>query len=98
MTDLDARTRGDEGNLNSFFSGHVSTTATGTYFFAKVLSDYNPQWTGKQRALLFGAATLPPLYVGVQRIRGLRHFPTDVAVGFGFGALIGILTPQIHKK
>jgi len=98
LTDLDGNTRGDGGNLNSFFSGHVSTTATGTFFFAKVLSDYNPQWTGRQRALAYGLASLPPLYVGVQRVRGLRHFPTDVAVGFGVGALVGILTPEIHKR
>jgi len=91
-------TRGDEGNLNSFFSGHVSTAATGSFFFAKVLSDYNPDWTGKQRALVFGAASLPPLFVAVQRVRGLRHFPSDTAIGFGIGALIGIMTPEIHKR
>ena len=96
--DLPARGRGDGGNLNSFFSGHVSTAATGSYFFAKVLSDFHPEWTGKQRALLFGAATLPPLYVSVQRIRGLRHFPSDVAVGFAVGTLVGILNPQVHKS
>ncbi len=85
-------------DLNSFFSGHVSSAATGTFFFAKVLSDYNPQWTGTQKALVFGAASLPPLFVGIQRVRALRHFPTDVAVGYGIGAAIGILTPHIHKK
>ena len=98
LTDIDDDARGDEGNLNSFFSGHVSTAATGSFFFAKVLSDYNPQWTGRQRALAFGAASLPPLFVGVKRVQGLRHFPSDVAVGFGVGALIGILTPEIHKR
>lgn len=84
--------------LNSFFSGHVSTTAVGSFFFAKVLSDYNPQWTGMQRALLFGAAAIPPAFVAVQRVRALRHFPTDTAIGFGVGAAIGILVPQMHKK
>ncbi|WP_020566946.1 phosphatase PAP2 family protein [Neolewinella persica] len=98
LADLDDDTRGDGGNLNSFFSGHVSTTATGTFFFAKVLSDYNPQWNGKQRALAFGLASLPPIYVGVQRVRGLRHFPSDVALGFGLGAFIGVMTPEIHKR
>ncbi|PHI18440.1 hypothetical protein CEQ90_17985 [Lewinellaceae bacterium SD302] len=85
-------------DINSFFSGHVSSAATGTFFFAKVLSDYNPQWNGLQKALVFGAASLPPLFVGVQRVRALRHFPTDVAVGYGLGAVIGILTPHIHKR
>jgi len=98
LTDISDDARGDEGNLNSFFSGHVSTAATGTFFFAKVLSDYNPQWTGRQRALIFGAASLPPLFVAVKRVQGLRHFPSDTVIGFGVGALVGILTPQIHKR
>lgn len=98
LTDVDDATRGDGGNLNSFFSGHVSTSATGTFFFAKVLSDYNPQWTGGQRALVFGLASLPPAYVAIQRVRGLRHFPSDVIVGYGIGALVGVLTPHFHKK
>ncbi|NJB86424.1 membrane-associated phospholipid phosphatase [Lewinella marina] len=85
-------------DLNAFFSGHVSTTATGTFFAAKVLSDYHPDWTGGQRALLFGAASIPPLYVAVQRVRALRHFPTDTVVGFGIGAAVGVLTPHIHKR
>lgn len=85
-------------NRNSFFSGHVSTTAVGTFFFAKVLSDYNPQWTGGQRALLFAAASLPPAFVAVQRVRALKHFPSDTAIGFGVGAFFGIMTPHIHKR
>ncbi|MCP9236542.1 phosphatase PAP2 family protein [Lewinella sp. JB7] len=85
-------------DLNAFFSGHVSTTATGTFFVAKVLSDYHPDWTGGQRALLYGAASIPPLYVAVQRVRALRHFPTDTVVGFGIGAAVGVLTPHIHKR
>ncbi|MBB4080947.1 membrane-associated phospholipid phosphatase [Lewinella aquimaris] len=85
-------------DLNGFFSGHVSTTATGTFFVAKVLSDYHPHWTGGQRALLYGAASIPPLYVAVQRVRALRHFPSDTLVGFGIGAAVGVLTPHIHKR
>ncbi|OAV43349.1 phosphatase PAP2 family protein [Lewinella sp. 4G2] len=96
--DLDRTTRRDGGNQNSFFSGHVSTTAVGTFFFAKVLSDYHPEWSGKQRAMAFTAASLPPLYVAVQRVRALKHFPTDTAVGLGVGAAIGVLTPHIHKR
>lgn len=88
-----------QGNSrNSFFSGHVSTTAVGTFFFAKVLSDYNPQWSGTQRALIFGAAGLPPAFVAVQRVRALKHFPTDTVVGLGVGAFFGIMTPHIHKR
>ena len=88
----------DGGDLNGFFSGHVSTTAVGSFFFAKVLSDYHPEWSGGKRALLFGLASLPPAYVSLQRVRALKHFPSDTVVGFGLGAVLGILTPQLHKR
>ena len=88
----------DGGDLNGFFSGHVSTTAVGSFFFAKVLSDYHPEWSGGKRAMLFGLATLPPAYVSIQRVRALKHFPTDTVVGFGIGAALGILTPELHKR
>ncbi len=84
-------------NRNGFFSGHVSTTAVGTFFFAKVLSDYNPQWTGAHRAIVFTLAALPPAFVGIQRVRALKHFPTDSAVGLGVGAFFGVMVPQVHK-
>ena len=93
--DVDARNPGN--NRNSFFSGHVSTTAVGTFFFTKVLSDYNPQWTGGQRALAFTLASLPPAFVAVQRVRALKHFPTDTVVGLGVGAFFGIMVPHVHK-
>lgn len=86
------------GDQNSFFSGHVSTVSTATFFTAKVLSDYNPDWTGRQKALVYGLASLPPAYVAVERVRGLKHFPSDVAVGFGVGAAIGVLVPHVHKR
>jgi membrane-associated phospholipid phosphatase len=31
------------------------------------------------------------------RLRALEHFPTDVLVGFGVGALCGILVPELHR-
>lgn len=84
-------------NRNSFFSGHVSTTAVGTFFFTKVLSDYNPQWTGGHRAIAFTLASLPPAFVAVQRVRALKHFPTDTVVGLGVGAFFGVMVPHVHK-
>lgn len=96
--EVDFGLRSTGNNRNSFFSGHANTTALGTFFFAKVLSDYNPQWNGRQRALLFGAAALPPLYVSWQRVRALKHFPSDTAMGFAVGAFFGIMTPQVHKN
>ncbi len=84
-------------NRNGFFSGHVSTTAVGTFFFAKVLSDYNPQWTTGHRIIAFTVAALPPAYVSVQRVRALKHFPTDTVVGLGVGAFFGVMVPHVHR-
>ncbi|MEM6771810.1 MAG: phosphatase PAP2 family protein, partial [Bacteroidota bacterium] len=95
--EVDAGFRGLGNTRNSFFSGHVSTTAIGTFFTAKVLSDYNPQWSGGKRALVFAAASLPPAFVAVQRVRSLKHFPTDTAVGLAVGAFFGVMTPHFHK-
>ncbi|WP_116106435.1 phosphatase PAP2 family protein [Lewinella sp. IMCC34191] len=95
--ELSVDSRSDGNERNSMFSGHVSTSATGFYFFARMVDDYNPQLTGTQRALLYTGATVPSLIAGWLRIRGLKHYPTDVAVGLGVGAISGIGVPSLHK-
>jgi membrane-associated phospholipid phosphatase len=84
------------GTTDSFFSGHTSMTAGASFFMAKVLSDYHPEW-GHKRWLLFAAALIPPTFVGYFRYRGLKHFPSDVVIGTAVGAAVGVLTPHIHK-
>ncbi len=83
-------------NRNSFYSGHVATVAASTFFMVKVYSDYNPE-VGNNKYLLYGAATVPPLILGYFRVKGLKHFPSDVMVGLGMGALIGIIVPELHR-
>ena len=83
-------------NRNSFYSGHVATVAASTFFMAKVYSDYNPG-IGNNKYLLYGAATIPPLILGYCRVKALKHFPSDVAVGIGMGALVGIIVPELHR-
>lgn len=83
-------------NRHSWFSGHVTNTATGTFFFAKVLTDYHPEWNGKWK--IWAAAAVPPLVVGYLRYRALKHFPTDIMVGYLVGAGSGILIPHLHKR
>lgn len=82
---------------NAFFSGHVGSCAYSTFFMAKVYSDYHPN-LGGLKYLLYLAAAVPPLTIAYARIRSLDHFPSDVAVGFGLGALIGIVVPALHKS
>ena len=82
---------------NSFFSGHVATAATGTFFAAKVYSDYHPE-LGAKKWLYFGLALVPPAFVGLYRIKSLNHFPTDTVVGTLVGAAGGILIPHFHRN
>jgi len=86
----------NSNNRNSFYSGHVASCAYSTFFMVKVYCDYHPN-IGAEKYLLYLAASVPPLAIGYARIRSLDHFPSDVAVGFGLGAIIGIVVPALHK-
>ena len=83
-------------NRSSFYSGHVASAAAATFFTAKVFCDYHPE-LGWKKYLLYGAAAIPPLIEGYLRMKALDHFPSDILVGFGIGALCGILIPEIHR-
>jgi membrane-associated phospholipid phosphatase len=88
--------RNSGSNRNSFYSGHVATAAASTFFMAKVYCDYHPE-LGDNQYLIYGAATIPPLILGYFRVKGLKHFPSDVLAGLGIGALCGILIPEFHR-
>jgi membrane-associated phospholipid phosphatase len=89
--------RRNGGNRNSFFSGHVGSCTFSTFFMAKVYCDYHPD-LGAKKYLLYLAASVPPLVIGYARVKALAHFPSDVAVGFALGAIIGIVLPELHKN
>lgn len=82
---------------NSFFSGHVSSTASSSFFMAKVYTDYHPE-LGNKKYWFYAAALLPPAFVGFYRVKALKHFPTDVITGTLVGAATGILVPHLHKR
>ncbi|KXX70654.1 phosphatase PAP2 family protein [Flammeovirga sp. SJP92] len=88
----------DNNNERSFFSGHTSNTACGTFFTAKVLTDYHPEWSTGAKIGVYVAAFIPPALVGYYRTRAYKHFYTDVITGCAVGALTGVFVPQIHKK
>jgi membrane-associated phospholipid phosphatase len=83
-------------NKNSFFSGHTSTSATASFFVAKVYCDYHPE-LGNKKFIFYGLALIPPVFTGYYRYRGMKHFPTDVLAGLAVGAATGILVPHLHK-
>ena len=88
--------RKNSNNRNSFYSGHTASCAYSTFFMVKVYCDYHPN-IGAVKYLLYLAASVPPLFMGYARIRSLDHFPSDVAIGFGLGAVLGIVVPALHK-
>ncbi len=94
--EADMQMRTGDQRSNSFYSGHVSTAATATFFMAKVYTDYH-DITGWKRLALYGAASVPPLFVGYHRMHAGKHFRTDVLLGFAIGAANGILIPHLHN-
>ncbi len=91
---MDQRT--DNRNKNSFYSGHSMSAATSSFFMAKVYSDLHPE-LGNKKYWLFAAAIIPPAVVGRFRVKGGKHFYTDILIGTAMGATSGILTPHLHK-
>ncbi len=95
-TALPDEERMDNDAQRSFFAGHVAATAAATFFAAKVFHDFNP--ASRATPYVWTAATLIPTWVGYLRIKSGKHFITDSLIGFGVGAMAGILIPEIHKK
>lgn len=79
----------------SFFSGHTSMTAANAFFAATVFSDYYPE--SKWKPIVWGVAVTLPAVTGYLRVRGGRHFPTDVLAGYAVGALVGWGVPRLHR-
>ena len=80
----------------SFFSGHTSNSATFGVFTATVFSKLFPE--SKWKTPVWIASLGIPAAVGVMRVNAGRHFPTDVIVGYAFGAFIGFIIPELHRK
>ncbi len=80
----------------SFFSGHTSFTAAMSFLTAKLHHDLYPD--SKASPVIWGLAATIPAITGMQRIRGGKHFLTDVLAGYAVGAAIGILIPELHKN
>lgn len=94
--DLPDNERSEAGARRSFFSGHTAASAAATFFAAKVYNDFYPD--SHARPYVWAVAALVPAYVGYLRLESGKHFLTDNLVGYGIGALSGILIPELHKK
>jgi len=97
-TDLSTDIRTNSQSRKSFFSGHTATSASITFFFAKVMSDYHPEMKTGYKIGLWSFAALVPAATGYLRVKGGNHFRTDVITGYIVGAFTGWVIPHLHKK
>ncbi len=96
--DLSYEERTDAQSRYSYFSGHTSATASLSFLFAKVFTDYHPNMSRELKIGLWSFAALLPATTGYLRVQAGKHYPTDVLTGFAVGALTGLLVPELHKK
>lgn len=82
-------------NFKSFFSGHTSTTAAMSFFFAKTYADYNSN--SKLKPMVWSLSALLPAVTGFLRYRAGKHFWSDIIVGYAVGTLIGVGVPALHN-
>ncbi|AVR47528.1 PA-phosphatase [Christiangramia fulva] len=87
--------RTEAGAQRSFFAGHTAATAAATFFTAKICQDFNPD--SPAVPYVWAGAVAVPALVGYMRMEAGKHFLTDNIIGFGIGAISGILIPQLHK-
>ena len=78
----------------SYFSGHTSFTAAYSFFIAKVMTDYHPNMKTGYKVAIWSFSAAIPAVTGYLRVKGGRHFPTDVISGYAFGAFVGWLVPE----
>lgn len=86
----------DKKSRHAFFSGHVSNTASLSFFTASVVSKYSQNKT--VNTLVWTGAILLPAATGYLRYKSGKHYPTDVITGYLVGASIGYLIPKLHES
>lgn len=79
----------------SFYSGHTAVSSFFAFTGAQLFNDLYPD--SRFRPVVWTTAAVLPLLTGYGRMRAGKHFFTDVLVGYGVGALVGILIPRLHR-
>ncbi len=82
-------------NFKSFFSGHTSTVASMSFFFATTFVAYNPN--SKLKPMVWSICAALPLATAVLRYKAGKHYWTDVITGYVIGAAIGVAVPYLHS-
>ncbi len=86
----------NKNNQRSFYAGHTASSASATFFAAKVFSDLNPD--SKAKPIVWVVAAAIPAVVAYMRYQSGFHFLSDNLLGYGLGAATGILIPKWHKS
>lgn len=82
--------------VKSFFSGHTSIAAVCAFSTAKIYLDHNPN--SRYKPLIWTTAALLPALTAYLRVKGGKHFLSDVLVGYIVGSAVGIGIPAWHKR
>lgn len=90
--------RTDRESRFSFYSGHTSITASMSFLWATVMTDYHPNMSKGFKIGIWSFAALLPATTGYLRVKAGKHYPTDVITGYAIGALTGWLIPHLHKN
>ncbi len=62
------------------------------------MNDYHPNMKTGYKIAIWSFSAALPIATGYFRVKGGRHFPTDVITGYAIGAFAGWLIPELHKK
>ena len=62
------------------------------------MNDYHPNMKTGYKIAIWSFAAAIPMATGYLRVKGGRHFPTDVISGYAIGAFVGWLIPELHEK
>ena len=80
----------------SFYSGHTTFTFASAVFTSMVFGDYFPG--SKWEPVVWSTTLLGATATAILRIKGGKHYPTDVLVGAFIGSLTGCLVPYFHRN
>ena len=84
------------GATLSFPSGHTSLAFAAASFLSTTYADLHGPGTASK--LIWGSSLGAAALVGVARVEGGKHFPTDVLAGAVAGGAIGHLVPRLHRR
>jgi membrane-associated phospholipid phosphatase len=86
----------DTDSYLSFYSGHSSTAFAAGMAYATTFALRHPE--SGYRYLVYGGVVAGGSTVGLLRVLGGRHFPSDVLVGALVGSAVGITVPLLHRR